>query len=171
VEPEVTRGAAPQTAQELAFERVRFVYEDGPHNAEGLLVDPASGGIYIVTKVDAGRSSSVYALPAELDAGTLHTALRITELPVPRPEDSPATSSASHPCGTGFALRTGNALYEFRIPVGADFADAFTVQPVALSSPEEPQSEAVTYRPDGHGILTTGEGTSAPLFESACSAR
>jgi hypothetical protein len=168
-EPEVvSSGANAGAVTSLAFERFRVVYEDGAHNAEGLLLDPASGALYIVTKLSAGQPSSIYALPALLDPDCDNQARLVADLSVPRAGDQPATAAASHPCGLGFALRTGNALYEFRIPAGAPFESAFVVQPVQVPAGDEPQSEAVSYWPDGRGIITSGEGASAPIYESRC---
>jgi hypothetical protein len=60
-----------------AYERFPFVYEDGSHNAEGLMVAP-DGTIYVVTKVAPGTGgrvaatgpSTIYRLPASLSAAS-----------------------------------------------------------------------------------------------------
>jgi hypothetical protein len=80
----------------------------------------------------------------------------------------PATSTSAHPCGRGFILRTGNTAYEFRIAAGAAFESAFAVTPTVVAAGTEPQSEAITYRPDGLGYYTSGETASAPIFAVAC---
>jgi len=165
-EPQVP--ATPSTATtQVTFERFPFTYPDGQHNAEGLLVEPRSGAIYIVTKVAAGMPSAVYALPNPLGA-TGNMARKVADLPVPKSGDSPATSASAHPCGLGFLLRTSERVYEFRIAAGAAFETAFAATPVMVSSATEPQSEAISYQPDGRGYFSSGETAAAPIFHVLC---
>jgi hypothetical protein len=166
-EPLVDASAPVGAEQALTVERFRFAYEDGSHNAEGILIDPGSGALYVVTKLDAGPSS-VYRLPDELDESGLNMARKVADLSVPGPSDSPATGASAHPCGTGFLLRTNDQLYEFRIAPGAAFETAFAVDPVLLESGDEPQSEGVSYLPDGRGFVTSGETAAAPIYRSTC---
>lgn len=167
-EPRVTAEAtsAPVT---VAFERFRFAYEDGAnHNAEGLLVEPRSGALYVVTKVAAGQPSAVYRLPHPLVANVVNRAMKLADLPVPRAGDMPLSAAAAHPCGLGFVVRTYNAVYEFRIPAGASFDDAFRATPTALPAANEPQSEGITYEADGRGYVSSGEGAGAPIYGVGC---
>src|SRR5207247_1030146 len=46
-EPDPAAGAK----QMVPSTRLPFVYPDGPHNAEALLVHPTTGDVYVVTKV------------------------------------------------------------------------------------------------------------------------
>jgi hypothetical protein len=151
----------------VTFERFPFTYPDGQHNAEGLLVEPKTGALYVITKLAAGMPSAVYALPHPL-AATGNMAHKVADLPVPKSGDSPATSASAHPCGTGFLLRTSERVYEFRIAAGAAFETAFAATPVSISSATEPQSEAISYQPDGRGYFSSGETASAPLFQVSC---
>ena len=151
----------------LTAERLAFRYPDGDHNAESLLIDPATGDLFIVTKVEAGRASAVYHLPT-LATDRIDMAVKVADLPVPLAGDQPATAASAHPCGGGFLLRTGNALYEFRIPPGAPFSDAFRVTPVPVPVGEEIQGEAVSYRADGRGYYTTSEGDLPPIHRVTC---
>ena len=165
-EPQVPVTASA-TTMPVTFERIPFTYPDGQHNAEGLLVEPKTGALYIVTKVAAGMPSAIYALPHPL-AASGNMARKVADLPIPKSGDSPATSSSAHPCGLGFLVRTSERVYEFRIAAGAAFETAFAVTPVSLPSATEPQSEAISYRPDGRGYFSSGEMPSAPIFEAAC---
>jgi len=167
-EPNVAPGASAATTA-LTFERFRFAYDDSAnHNAEGVLVDPASGAIYVVTKLADGQPSSVYALPDPPLVDALNVATKVADLPVPMGGDMAASAAAAHPCGTGFLIRTYNAVYEFRIPAGAPFVDAFAVEPVAVPAADEPQSEGITYLPDGRGYVSAGESAGAPIYQSLC---
>ena len=166
-EPAVAVGQAPVTAS-VTVERLTFSYADGMHNAESLLVDPASDTLYIITKVDSGPSA-VYRLAGTFGQ-TGAVAQKVADLPVPKTSDRPATSASAHPCGAGFLLRTSNTLYEFRIAPGAPFESAFQVAPVTVPVASETQGEAVAYRSDGRGYFTTGEGAMPALNRADCAA-
>ena len=137
VEPNVPSSAGAATLS-ASFERFRFTYEDGSHNAEGLMVGP-DGSVYVVTKlapgsggnVPASGPSSVYRLRQPLSAASVAVATRVATLPVPATGDLAASAAAAHPCGLGFLLRTYDKVYEFRTPQGAPFEMAFTVAPTS----------------------------------------
>ncbi|HKU40847.1 MAG TPA: hypothetical protein VJR89_21950, partial [Polyangiales bacterium] len=175
VQPQVPSepGTAAMTA---TFERYRFTYEDGSHNAESLMVGP-DGSLYIVTKLAPGSGgkvaangvSSIYKLAAStLSASASARATKVASLTVPMTGDLAASAAAAHPCGQGFLLRTYNKVYEFITPQGASFESAFTVMPTVVAMPDEPQSEGIDYRADGRGFVTSGEGANAPLMLTAC---
>lgn len=166
-----TPGDTELTAE---FERFAFVYEDGSHNAEGLMVSP-DGTLYVVTKLAPGTGgrvettgpSSVYRLPA-LAADTVAEATKVATLGVPADGDLAASAAAAHPCGLGFLLRTYDRVYEFVTPAGMPFEAAFGVTPSSVAMPDEQQSEGIDYLPDGRGFITSGEGSSAPILRTSC---
>jgi hypothetical protein len=163
------------SATTTTFDRFPFVYEDGSHNAEGLMVAP-DGTIYIVTKLAPGTGgrvaatgpSTIYRLPSTMTTTTTAHATKVVTLTVPASDDLAASAAAAHPCGLGFLLRTYNRVYEFVTPPGMNFESAFTVTPKVIGMPDEPQSEGIDYGPDGHGFITSGEGAKAPIFSTAC---
>jgi hypothetical protein len=165
-EPDVAL-AAPSADRTLPAERFAFRYADTAHNAESLIIDPVTGAVFIVTKVVAGQPSAAYKLDT-FELGKVNVASKIADLPVPKAGDQPATAGSAQPCGAGFLLRTGNTLYEFRIPLGTPFIDAFHATPVVVPAGVEPQSEAVTYQPDGRGYATTSEGANPPIDRVRC---
>jgi hypothetical protein len=152
---------------DLPAVRLPFRYEDAPHNAESLLVDPGSGEIYVITKEAAGQPSAVYRLQT-LEPDRINVASRVAVLTVPRAVDLPATAASAHPCGAGFLLRTGNTLYEFRLPAGTPLGQAFSAMPVPVPVGEEVQGEAVSYRYDGRAYYTTSEGDMPPVHRVSC---
>lgn len=165
-EPEVSV-AIPAGEVPIPFEQFPVTYEDGAHNAEGVLVDPQSGAVYLVTKPQTGPSA-IYRLPHPLSATAVNVATKVSTLPIPMDGDKQATSAAAHPCGRGFLVRTYNALYEFRVPPGAAFEEAFAVTPIKVMAEVETQSEAVSYMADGRGYITSGEEAATPIYFSAC---
>jgi hypothetical protein len=164
------------TAMTATFERYRFTYEDGSHNAESLMVAP-DGNLYIVSKLAPGSGgkvtasgvSSVYKLAASsLSASAVARATKVATLTIPMTGDLAASAAAAHPCGQGFLVRTYNRVYEFVTPAGAGFESAFQATPTVVAMPDEPQSEGIDYRSDGRGFISSGEGSKAPVMLTAC---
>jgi hypothetical protein len=164
-----------ENAMTSPYERFRFTYEDGSHNAEGLMVSP-DGTIYVVTKLAPGSGgnvaatgpSSVYRLPASITSDSVAVATKVATLPVPETGEAAASAAAAHPCGQGFLLRTYDKVYEFVTPSGMPFEAAFEVAPEVIELADEPQSEGIDYLEAGFGFVTSGEGSRAPIVETAC---
>jgi hypothetical protein len=174
VEPTVP-SAPGNTAISPPFERFRFSYEDGSHNAESLMVAP-DGTLYLVTKLAPGSGgkvmatgpSSVYKLPASITTSSVARATKVATLTVPASGELAASAAAAHPCGEGFLLRTYDRVYEFLVPSGGSFEAAFSVTPKVVAMPSEPQSEGIDYRADGRGFISSGEGAAAPILATGC---
>jgi hypothetical protein len=160
-----TGAAAP--AMTIAAERFAFSYADGGHNAESLIIDHATGAVYIVTKETGSAHSAAYRLES-FEAGQMNRAVKVADLAVPAAGDSPVTSGTGHPCAPGVLLRTNGRLYELRAAAGAPFADAFRATPAMLPVGTEVQGEAVTFRADGRAYYTTSEGAAPPIHKVSC---
>ncbi len=173
-EPDLRAG---ETEEKLRGDWFRFRYPDGVHDAEGLMVHPSTGRIYVVTKKADGRSG-VYAFPAVLPAPsstTVTTLVKVATLELPRwtgdPDAIPVsgsfaqvTAASIHPAGNRFLLRTRHRVYEFRAPVGGSFESALAADPVTLTTPGgEGQGEAIEYAPDGSAYYTVGELPAPPF--------
>ena len=154
--PEPAAPAPPggQAATEAA-ERIRLRYADGPHNAEALLVHPATGDIYVVIKEPL--SADVYKADPD---GVLQ---RIAGLAV---GTGLVTGGDISPDGRRVALCTYAGGFELELPPGLDEFDAIWEQPLkGVNLPPRTQGEAVAYRLDGNALLTTSELAPAPLSE------
>lgn len=167
-EPEVgaTPGGAEPGATEPA-EAIRLRYPDGPHDAEALLVNPASGDLYVVTK-EAG-AAGVYRARAPLDPATTTTMERVAVLGVgtgtPDPRARQVTGGDIAPDAARVILSTYGPGYELVLPPGASTFDDIWSAPLAVVElGPRLQGEAVAYGPDGAAIFTTSEGGSAPLL-------
>lgn len=152
VEPEGDEVGQPVTA--------RFTYEDGPRDAEALLVLPGGREVAVVTKaVGVGR---VYVGPA--DGGVLRRAATVQLSP---------TGTRGGPAGPfGQVLVTGGSLVGDRVLLrtytdlyawewAGDVAATFAQAPVVSPLPETRQGEAVAV--DGDAVLVASEGAPAPL--------
>lgn len=148
--------------------RTELTYEDGPHDAETLLVSPVTGQVLVVTKGLLG--SSVYAAPRPLADGVLR---KVGTVPLRRTGTSGgpvigvvaqvlATGGAVSPDGRRLVVRTYTDAYVYAVP-GDDLAAAFAGEPEVVALPASQQGEAVTFTPDGSALLTSTEGVGTPV--------
>ncbi|MFC7647187.1 hypothetical protein ACFQX6_46690 [Streptosporangium lutulentum] len=129
--------------------RYRFRYEDGGHNAEGVMVDPRTGRLYIVTKQFAG---AVYRAPKQLRTDRVNVLRRVGDAPIM------ATDAAYAPDGSSFVVRTYFSATVYRAP-GKELA--------RVSMPVLDQAESITYTADGKALLAEQRGTQQPGLPGA----
>ena len=154
-EPEATSAPRP-----LAARSVRLTYPDGAHDAEALLVHPATGDLYVVTKEVTGRAG-VYKAAAPLPLGGEARLVLVADVAVP----GPVTGGDIAPDGTRVALCTYLEAVELTVPPGAAFDAVWGQAPAFIALPFRRQGEAIAYRLDGAALLTTSEGVPAPVHE------
>jgi hypothetical protein len=157
----------------------RLRYDDGPRDAEALLVHPRTGRLYVISK-EVFRRPGVYAAPERLDPDGPNPLRRIGELDLPRtttdggPDLGGAvralvTSGDIAPDGSRLAVRTYTDLYEWRL-TGSDLAAAFGSEPSVTALPPTVQGEGLAYTSDGTAVLLTSEGAGAPVHRVPVSA-
>ncbi|MER6827687.1 hypothetical protein ABT352_17025 [Streptosporangium sp. NPDC000563] len=126
--------------------RYRFRYEDGGRNAEGIMVHPRTGRLYIVTKQFAG---AVYQAPKRLRTDRVNILRKVGPAPIM------ATDAAYAPDGSSFVIRTYFSATVYRAP-GEQIA--------RVTMPELRQAESITYTRDGRYLLTGSEGSRSPVY-------
>lgn len=138
-EPDLAGG---QASGVLRGDLFRFKYPDGSHNAEALMVHPETGEVYVITKVQDGRSG-VYKFSSPLTVPTeeaVTTLVKVATLRIPvwsgDPDDTHAatwyaqvTAAAIHPLSNRFLVRTPYMVYEYRGAAGGSFESAFEAKP------------------------------------------
>jgi hypothetical protein len=170
------------TATLTGVERITLRYSDGAHDAETLLVDPATGEMVIVTKAVGAPSQLFHAAavasppPAETvlePAGAVDfTALRSAAA---LPDDAPAlpravgylpTGGDVSPDGGVVAIRTYGTIWVWAREPGTPLAGALAMPRAPVCEARaaiEPQGEAVAIDADGSGYRTASEGAHPPL--------
>ena len=168
-EPEPTVRARVTTEEPASF---RLRYPDGPGDAEGLLVHPRTGRLYVVTKPLSG-GAAVYAAPEVLDADGPNVLERVATV-VLEPTGTRGgpgigglaqllvTAADIAPDGSRLALRTYTDLYEWDLRDG-DVAAALEAEPRVVPLPETRQGEGLAYTADGRALLLSTEGETAPV--------
>ncbi|GAA2083108.1 hypothetical protein [Actinomadura alba] len=149
-QPYVTVYRVPEPArladQTLAATAFRLKYEDGPRNAESLLVNPRTNRLYIASKQFGG---GLYEAPANLRADRVNVLRRVGAAPLL------ATDGAYAPDGRHFVIRTYYAAHIYSAP-------GRLLRIVSL--PNQEQGESITYSADGHSLLAGSEGPRSPVY-------
>ena len=139
---------------------LKVQYDDGPHNAEALGVDPLAGDLYIITKTSIG-SCGVYRLPASAwreSSKGVQVAQRVGTLPWSKVTGMDIATDGSK----AVVLTYGNA-YEYSRKAES-WAEAFAGVPVEIVLPYREQGEAVCYDGDGRRLILTSEKIPAPIW-------
>jgi len=160
-------GPASNTKKPLETEPaevLNFSYPDGPNNAETVLVHPATGDIYIVTKKARGPAA-VHKLTPVFGSPEIATTEKVGELSVPSDPPGLITGGSISPDGRRVMLCDKKGGYELVLPDGTDTPDAIWSQklrPVELG--DRKQGEGVSYGRDGISLYASSEKKNAPLF-------
>lgn len=146
-------------------EAIRLRYPDGKHDAETLLVHPATGNLYVVTKVLL-RNAAVYEATAPLKAGQAIVMKRIGEIRIPSLFGGALTGGSISPDGRRVAFCDYFQGYEAELPTAStNFNDIWKQKITGFNLGQREQGEAIAYRADGNALLATSEGSSSPLFQ------
>ncbi len=143
----VSRVAVGRQAADVDVPSYELVYPEGARDAESLLVDPATGRLYVVSKGVLG--GSVYAAPARLQARKPN---RLEEL---GPVLGIATDAAFFPDGRHLIVRSYAEAAVYSWP------DLEEVGRFGL--PRQEQGEGSAVAPDGT-IYASSEGVRAPVL-------
>lgn len=139
------RDVASRTVKATAYD---LVYPDGvAHNAEGMMVNPVSGRLFIVSKdLDGGR---LYLAPKDLSTSRPNVLRELRTVP------ATITAASFAPDGKRFALRdyTRGYLYASR-----------KADPVVFDLPSARQAESLEFGRHGRTIFTGSEGTESPVW-------
>jgi hypothetical protein len=140
--------AATDTVQYV--DRISFYYPDGSHNAEAILVDPASKDIYIITKTEL--KSKIFRLSYPYSTTVMNKAEEVGLLPY-----NYAVSAAISPAGDEIVIKTYDAVYYYPRKTGETILQSLSKKPVSLSYTQEPQGEAIVFDNNDSGFYTLSE--------------
>ncbi|MBF5043228.1 hypothetical protein FGE12_12585 [Aggregicoccus sp. 17bor-14] len=167
-EVQLLRVAEPESleSQPLKVHVQRFAYEDGPQDAEALVVEPRSGRVFVLTKpLDA--LAHVYLVEG-LDSQKLGRARRVATLPARVFSQRAATAASLSPDGTRLLVRGYFGAWEWSRPGATRLEEVLKAPPREVPGPSQPQAEAVAWLPDGSGYLLGSEDVGAPLYRVDC---
>jgi hypothetical protein len=147
-----------------AAEAIKFEYPDARHDAETLLVHPASGDIYVLSK-SLGGASAVYKLKAGFDLNKTNTLEKIADFTVPAVPNGLLTGGSIAPDGKRVVVCDYFAAYEIVLPKQAkNFDEIWKQKPQKIDLGARPQGEAIAYAADGKAIYASSEEKNSPLI-------
>jgi hypothetical protein len=167
-EPLVNPSAPLTTPQALSDVAVLDLkYPDGPHDAEGLFVDPVTHDVFVVTKDVVGGVAGVYRAAATDPSPITMSKVATVSLGFLQG----VTGADITPAGDVIALRTYIGVFLFPRPTGSSISAAFSNASCAGAAPPasrawpggEPQGEALGFTRDGRGYVTLSEGIHSPI--------
>lgn len=135
------------TAQ-LPSTTYRLRYPDGSHDAEALLVHPATNRLYVVTKDQQG--GRVYAAPKRLDPDRVNRLTAVAEAP------RNVSAGDFAPGGRTLVLRAYGRAFYYRDLGGS---------PVEQSLPKQRQGESITFTRRGTHVLLGTEGVNSEVLQ------
>lgn len=137
-------------------DKFRFVYEDDmKHDADAILVDPATLDILIVTKE---TPTLVFELRYPYSSTETNTATKIGQLP-----GSMITGGAIAPSGLEILLRTYSEVYYWKRQSGQSIFTALQEPATEIKVVHEPQGESICFKNDNSGFYTFSEKAGLPL--------
>ncbi len=132
------------------FDKIRYKYPDGAHDAEAFLVDPGTNDIYIITKRDS--ASQVYKLSYPYNLNATNVVKLVSSLNY----NNVVSAALSEEAG-GIILKTYTSLIYYKRNGNQPIESALKNTPVKLPYVLEPQGEAVTFTANGKGYFTLSE--------------
>lgn len=150
----------------VAVETLPFVYPDGPHDAESLILEPRTARLAVITKV-RDSLGTVYALDG-LAPGKVTTATRLGELHAPGDVDFRTTAASLHESGQRLLLRTYTRVWELRQPGATRLEELLQGHVAEVPGPSQAQSEAITWLPGGRSYLLGSEFAGQLLYRVDC---
>lgn len=139
-----------------------FVFADGAtHNAESLLVRPATGEVFVVSKSEQPTTPALmWAAPPTMSETSTNTFTEVGPVPVVA-----ASGGAFSPTGDRFVVRNATAAYLWHVEGEETMADSLAREPIQIPLPAQRQGEGVSFTPDGASLLLSSEGTGAPVWK------
>lgn len=148
----IHRFPEPAAGTDTVFnsEKIAFSYPDGSHNAEAIVIDPATRDIYIFTK--AQSSSKLFKLAYPQSTSAINTATLVGELALPQ-----VVSAALSPDAKELIIKTYTSLQYFTLQPGESIATAIKRPAISLKYQWELQGEAICFKNDNSGFFTLSE--------------
>ncbi|MFK7851699.1 MAG: hypothetical protein AB8D78_12040 [Akkermansiaceae bacterium] len=153
---------------------IRFQYEDGPRDCEGVAVDTQNQSIFLISKRD--KQPAIYQLPLRRpEPKEVLIAKRVAllaDLPLPprtlpHPFASQPTGFDISPDGRHACVLTYRGVYLFSRSGNEPWPIALKRAPNILGAHGLPQAEAIGFSADGKTILVTSEGRKPKVMKFA----
>ncbi|MFE0579287.1 MULTISPECIES: hypothetical protein [unclassified Streptomyces] len=148
----IYRFQEPSRLGDVTVKATQFTvrYEDGPRDAESLMVHPVTGRVYIASKDQS--KGALYEGPAKLSTGGANVFRRVAPVPW-------VTDGAFSPDGNRLTLRGYFTARTYPWKDGRPEGEGERV-----NAPWQGQAESVTYTVDGSTLMFGSEGTNSKVI-------
>jgi len=148
----VYRIKEPKNLERSSVRATRFdlEYPDGAHDAEGMMVHPRTGRVFVISK--AKGNAGIYRAPKVLRAGKVNQLKRVGSAP------DIVTAAGFSPNGKRFVLGTYTAAYVYKRLGGKGRR---------VETPKTNQGESLTVSRSSRAILIGSEGHDSPVYRVA----
>ena len=140
------------------YTKVTLKYEDGPKDAEALMIDPVDSLLYIISK----REKNVGIYTASLKE--LFTQATVVLKKMGTTVHTRITAGDISADGSEVIIRNYDNLFYWKRQKGEPVYETLQRPAIQLDYKKEKQGEAVCFAADHSGILTTSEGKYAPVY-------
>jgi hypothetical protein len=146
-------------------EAIKFSYPDMRRDAETLMIHPATGDLYILSKRLSG-ASAVYKLKSGFDLTKTNKVEKVADFSVPAIPNGFLTGGGISPDGKRIVICDYFNAYELSLPEKAqNFDEIWTQTPVTIELGAREQGESITYAADGKSIYAGSENKKSPIIE------
>lgn len=166
VEPNIFANQSPPINATLTTVEVfTFTYPAsyGWHDAETLLIDPATKDLYIITKGNTFVGNYTLPGPARVFRAAYPYTNSVLEYKTTISSITGCTGGDISPSGTLIAVRNYNSAYIWRRDLAQEVWAAFAGTPCSVPLASESQGEAIGFAWKNRGYYTVSEGTNKPL--------
>lgn len=135
------------------FDALNFIYPDGPHDAEALMVDPLTRDIYVLTKES---QAGLYVGRYPQNTTEAMRLVRLGTIPI-----STVTAADITADGRGILIKNYDAVYYWTRRTGESIAGCLRQAPARLAYHKEFQGEAIAWDAAGKSFFTISEKVGA----------
>lgn len=146
----VYRFKEPKVASSRSVKSTRFdfKYPDGKHDAEGLMVRPGTGRVFVISKSRSG--GHIYRAPKRLSTKSVNRLTKLGPVPVS------ITAASFAPGGHRFVVSNHNWAYIYN-----GIGDR---KPRAIRKPDTRQGESMDVTRGGGALFIGSEGLRSPVY-------
>lgn len=149
---------APGEGRAEPFQSLRFTYPDGGNrNVEAMIVDPASGDCWLITKT-VDEPTEVFVVPESGFGRPSAPAELRGQLPL-----TGVSGGSADPYGRFVVLRDATTAYLYPVSSGG-IGEALERRPTRVPLPDQPQGEGITVTRTGDALVINSEGVGQPFW-------
>ena len=151
-EPHLKLGKQALNGHIKNIDKITFIYPDGPHNTEALMIDPKTKNIYLVSKSKVSDEAYVYEMPYPQTTVKTITLKKIGFLPIRY-----VTAADISASGNEVLIKSLDYIFYWKRDKGAGIAQTLSETPYLLPYIPEPQGEAICFTPNDDAFYTLSE--------------